>query len=71
MASDVRSMEARYFWSVVRKARELKAVGPFHGPEADAILDDLSAIAVCTNWPALQRRVEEAGQTFTEWLEAA
>lgn len=45
---DVRSSEARYFWNVVSKARQLKAAGQFRGPEADDILDDLSAIAACT-----------------------
>lgn len=68
---DVCSLEARYFWRAVSKARQMKAAGDFHGPEADVILDDLSAIAVCTSWPALRRSADEAGQTFTEWLEAA
>lgn len=68
---DIWSLEARYFWNVVSKARQLKAAGQFRGPEADEILDDLSAIAVCTTWPALRRLADEAGQTFTEWLEAA
>ena len=68
---DVRSSEARYFWRVVSKARQMKAAGDFRGPAADDILDDLSAIAVCTSWPSLRRLVDEAGQTFTEWLGAA
>lgn len=68
---DIRSLEARYFWNVVSKARQLKAAGQFRGPEADDILDDLSAIAVCTTWPSLRRLADEAAQTFTEWLEAA
>lgn len=68
---DIRSLEARYFWNVVSKARRLKAAGQFRGPEANDILDDLSAIAVCTAWPALLRMVDEAGQAFTEWLEVA
>lgn len=68
---DIRSLEARYFWNVVSKARQLKAAGRFCAPVADDILDDLSAIAVCTAWPALRRLADEAGQAFTEWLEAA
>lgn len=68
---DIRSLEARYFWNVVSKARQLKAAGQFRGPATDDILDDLSAIAVCTTWPVLRRLADEAGQTFTEWLEAA
>ena len=68
---DVRSSEARYFWRVVSKARQMKAAGEFRGNAADDILDDLSAIAVCTSWPSLRRLADEAGQTFTEWLGAA
>jgi hypothetical protein len=71
MPDGLRSREATYFWGVAYRARMLRAAGRFHGPEAESLLDDLSAIAVCTNWPALQRRVEEAGRTFSEWLEAA
>lgn len=71
MTADIRTREAAYFWRLVSAARQLRARGMFHGPAADDILDDLSAIAVCTTWPALQKRVEEAGVQFTEWLEAA
>lgn len=71
MPDGMRSREATYFWSVAHRARVLRAAEGFNGAMAEALLDDLSAIAVCTTWPALLRRVEEAGQTFTEWLEAA
>lgn len=71
MAGDARSMEALYFWGAVRMARQMKAAGKFRGPEADAIVDDLAAIAVCTTWPAMRKRADEAGQTFAKWLEAA
>lgn len=71
MSDGLLSREAAYFWSVAKRARALRAAGAFHGPVAEDLLDDLSAMAVCTTWPALRRRVEEAGRTFTEWLEAA
>ena len=71
MSGEMRSREALYFWTVASRARKLRADGDFVGQAADDILDDLSATAVCTLWPALQARVEEAGQQFTEWLEAA
>ena len=71
MTDCAHSREAAYFWRVANRARELKAAGRFCGGEADAILDDLAAIAVCTTWPALLKRAEEAGYQFTEWLEAA
>ena len=71
MTDTVKAREAAYFWRLVSAARQLRTRGMFHGPAAADILDDLSAIAVCTTWPALQARVEEAGVQFTEWLEAA
>lgn len=71
MSGEMRSRGALYFWTVASRARKLRAAGAFVGQPADDILDDLSAIAVCTPWPALLARVEEAGRQFTEWLEAA
>ena len=71
MSEAMLSLEAAYFWKVASKARQLRALGMFNGPVADGILDDMSAIAVCTTWPALRRLADEAGQTFTERLEAA
>lgn len=71
MSGEMRSREALYFWTLASRARKLRAAGAFVGQAADDILDDLSAIAIYTPWPALRARVEEAGRQFTEWLEAA
>lgn len=71
MTDGIHSREATYFWRVASKARQLRALGMFNGPVADDILADLSAIAVCTTWPALRSRAEDAGLRFTAWLEAA
>lgn len=71
MTDTIKAREAAHFWHIVSTARQLRARGMFHGPAAEEILDDLAAVASYSTWPAMQRRAEDAGLTFTKWLEAA